>query len=72
MITEIKQYVSSIVISGNNVFVGTFLGLYFSNNSGNSWSLIGQFANSSISHLAIKGNTLFVSSGTEIYKTSIQ
>ncbi len=51
--------IRSIVISGNNIYTSTTMGLYISSNNGNSWSNI--ISGSDIFALAVYGNNIFAS-----------
>ncbi len=48
-------------VNGNNIFAGTFEGVYLSSNNGNTWTAMntGIPANTWIKSLAVKGDTIF-------------
>jgi len=51
---------SSFAINGNNIFVGTYLGVYFTSNNGNSWTLLNTgLTNTDINKLVISEDTLY-------------
>jgi|WetSurSiteA1Bulk_404760.scaffolds.fasta_scaffold17478_2 hypothetical protein len=57
--TSLNEYrISSIAVSGNNVFAGTVFGLYLSTDKGNSWSL-NSFNNLAILKIFIQGNYIY-------------
>ena len=52
--------VSSLVISGNNIFAGTDGGVFLSTNNGSSWNSVNSgLTNTIVSGLAISGNNIF-------------
>jgi hypothetical protein len=71
--TGFSDFVQSLAISENNIFVGTRgNGIYMSSNNGNTWKTVnnGLPNNTSVSALAISDNNIFAESNGNIYLSS--
>lgn len=68
-----NETIKSLVVSGMNIYTGTYHGVYLSTNNGVSWAPINNgLTTLHVMSLAISGNNIFaVTEGSKIWKRPI-